>query len=91
MKASVLINGSPSEEFKFERGLRQGDPLSPSLFNILGQVFSAMMKKAESVGLLRGIKVGQNGKTFSHLQFADDTIIFIEPSDESLSNLKRIM
>ena len=55
---SVLINGSPSKEFSPTRGLRQGDPLAPLLFNIVGEGLTGMMREAAQKNLYRSYLVG---------------------------------
>lgn len=47
---SVLVNGSPIDDFCLERGLRQGDPLSPFLFLIAAEGLNILMKKATDCG-----------------------------------------
>ncbi|GMI83242.1 hypothetical protein HRI_001993500 [Hibiscus trionum] len=75
-KIAVLVNGFPTRFFSIKRGLRQGCPLSPYLFNIFGEALSALIKAAVHRGYLCGAKVGSNGTSVSHLQFADDLILF---------------
>jgi hypothetical protein len=73
---SVLINGSPTKEFKMERGLRQGDPLSPFLFLMVAEGFNCLMSKAVMDKEFLGYGVGSDEElTISHLQFADDTLV----------------
>lgn len=57
----VLINGSPQGFFKSTRGIRQGVPLSPYLFVLVMKFFSNMLKKAESMGWIRGLHNSRRG------------------------------
>ena len=76
---SVLVNGCPTEEFFIGKGLRQGDPLSPFLFNLVVEVLSKMMDKARERGMIKGIGFNNDELHITHLQFADDTMLFIDP------------
>lgn len=90
VRMSVLINGSPSNEFNSSRGLRQGDPLSPLLFNIVAELLNLLLGKAAQIGLIKGINLG-SGPTITHQQYADDTIIFIENSSHSCKGIKIVL
>nr|XP_029153455.1 uncharacterized protein LOC114927581 [Arachis hypogaea] len=73
---SVLVNGSPSKPFNMERGLRQGDPLSPFLFVQVVNMLHWMLGEAVSNGRIDPLLVRGEHIELSHLQFADDTILF---------------
>ncbi|XP_071729191.1 uncharacterized protein [Rutidosis leptorrhynchoides] len=65
-------------EFKLERGVRQGDPLSPFLFIIAAEGLNVLTKKAVGNNRYIGVEIGSNKIPISHLQYADDTIFFGE-------------
>ena len=43
--AAVNLNGSPGQSFSIKRGVRQGCPLAPYLFLIVGETLTFMIKK----------------------------------------------
>ncbi|XP_058774729.1 uncharacterized protein LOC131649001 [Vicia villosa] len=88
---SVLVNGSPTKEFKMGRGLRQGDPLSPFLFLIVAEAFSMMLKKAIGMGKFKGYKFDEGDERFSHLQYADDTLIICEKLWSNIWTIKGLI
>ncbi|KAJ0568314.1 putative RNA-directed DNA polymerase [Helianthus annuus] len=90
-RASVLVNGSPTMEFKYARGLRQGDPLSPFLFVIAMEALTGIMKKAISEGIFEGLRCTNDGPLLSHLIYADDVIFLGKWSFGNALNLRRIL
>lgn len=66
---TVVINGREGEEFRPQRGLRQGDPLSPYLFLICAEGFSRLITLAKRDGRLFGTRVGRGNVSVSHFFF----------------------
>ncbi|GKA14061.1 RNA-directed DNA polymerase, eukaryota, reverse transcriptase zinc-binding domain protein [Tanacetum coccineum] len=87
--SSVLVNGSPTREFHINRGLRQGDPLSPFLFIIAMEGLHVAVKDAISAGLYRGLTV--NTLTLSHFFFADDALFIGEWSRANIKSMASIL
>ncbi|XP_057734380.1 uncharacterized protein LOC130949758 [Arachis stenosperma] len=87
----VLINGSPSKPFKMERGLWQGDPLSPFLFVLVADVLHRMFGEAVRNGQILPLLVGRDHVELSHLQFADDTVLFCPLEEKTIKNYRRIL
>lgn len=90
-RISLLVNGSPIKEFSPGRGLRQGDPLSPLLFNIVGEVLNTMLRVSSQKGILQGISLNKDAPPITHLQYADDTVIFLDNTVNSVKGVKRVL
>ena len=88
---SIRMNGKSKDHIVPSRGLRQGDPLSPYLFQLCAKGLSALIKKAVVEGSMEGISVCRNGLALSHLFFADDSLIFCKASIEECESLQRIL
>lgn len=88
---SVLLNGSPTAEFKMTRGVRQGDPLAPFLFILAAEGLHQVLESAKNVGVYTGVQLPNDGPLLSHLQYADDAIFFGDWSNQNARNLIRIL
>ena len=81
ISSCVLNNGFSTGLFKIQRGVRQGDPLSPYLFIIVLEVLAISIRKNKDI---QGIVV--DGFEIKLELFADDLTVFLR-NDGSLRHL----
>uniref|UniRef100_A0A670K0T0 Reverse transcriptase domain-containing protein n=1 Tax=Podarcis muralis TaxID=64176 RepID=A0A670K0T0_PODMU len=77
-KAKLIVNNVVTEEFKIEKGTRQGCPLSPLLFISVLEVLLNLIRKDQ---LVEGIQVG--GKQYKLKAFADDLVLTLQEPESS--------
>uniref|UniRef100_A0ACD5XGU1 Uncharacterized protein n=1 Tax=Avena sativa TaxID=4498 RepID=A0ACD5XGU1_AVESA len=91
-RTAININGEIGPYFTPSCGVRQGDPISPLLFNSAVDALAEILDRAKIAGHITGV-VGHliPGGGISHLQYADDTMIMVQGSDLDIKNLKFLL
>ena len=52
---AIKVNDDIGNHFQMKKGLRQGDPLSPMLFNIVADMLAIMIERAKADGQIEGV------------------------------------
>ena len=87
----VRINDVSSDFFISGRGVRQGDPSSPILFNPVADVFTKMLIKAANNDLISSLLHGFERSGVIILHYAYDTLLFLQNDRSGALNLKWLL
>jgi Reverse transcriptase (RNA-dependent DNA polymerase) len=75
-KSQTVLNGVAERHIILKRGVRQRDPLSPYLFNLVIDFLARWIIKLNDINLLQASFPGCK----TCLLYVDDTLIFIKPT-----------
>ena len=87
----IKVNDQMGSYFQTKKGLRQGDPLSPILFNIVVDMLAIILSRAKEEGQIKGVVTHLVENGLSILQYADDTVLFFDHDIEQAKNLKLLL
>nr|KYP48093.1 Transposon TX1 uncharacterized [Cajanus cajan] len=91
-QSQIIINGEETKPVNPQRGIRQGDPLSPYLFILCTEGLSTLLKRCCGCGDLHGIKFCRGAPEITHhLLFADDCFLFSKATPRDCSKLREIL
>ena len=74
----VIINGGKSDQFKPNKGVRQGDPLSSYLFILAQEVLSRLLDWEFHLKKINGVKASLNGPAITHVMYTNDVVLLFK-------------
>jgi hypothetical protein len=87
----VKVNNHTGNYIKSYKGVRQGDPLSPILFNFVADSLARMVHKDQENCLINGLCDHITPSGIIILQYVDDTIMCIKNDLEKAMHLKLVL
>ncbi|WOL19493.1 hypothetical protein Cni_G28291 [Canna indica] len=82
--SSLLVNDAKGRTFKNKHGLRQGNPLSPLLFNLVYDVLSRLISRAAENDLVAGALYQFFPRGITHILFSDDLLLFSKDDENCI-------
>nr|GFA54722.1 RNA-directed DNA polymerase, eukaryota, reverse transcriptase zinc-binding domain protein [Tanacetum cinerariifolium] len=89
-RGSIIINGSPTKEFQFFKGLKQGDPLSTFLFILIMESLHLSFQRVVDASIFEGIKLSLS-LSISHMFYADDAAFVVQWCDGNITTLVYVL
>jgi hypothetical protein len=87
----IKVNDEICPFFQTKRGLRQGDPMSPILVNIVADMLALLIRRAKADGQIRGVIPHLVDDGLSILQYVDDIVLLLDHDLEQAKNLKLLL
>jgi hypothetical protein len=87
----IKINDTVGQNFQTKKGVWHGDHLSPILFNIVVDILTILINRAKGKWQLSGVIPHLVDDGLSILQYADDTILFMDHNFEQAKNMNLLL
>nr|XP_016509454.1 PREDICTED: uncharacterized protein LOC107826922 [Nicotiana tabacum] len=88
---SILINGQTHGFFKSSRGIKQGDPVSPTLFILAAEALSRGLNALHTNLYFCGFGMPKWSPKINHLAYTNDMIIFSSSDETSLMLIMQVL
>lgn len=85
---TFMTDGTIFGNVQPQRGVRQGDPISPYLYILCAEGLTGIIRQYEDMGLIHGYRIARGAPRISHLLFADDCYVFFKATQMEASNLR---
>ncbi|GKB15416.1 RNA-directed DNA polymerase, eukaryota [Tanacetum coccineum] len=89
-RGSIIVNGSPTEEFQFYKGLKKGDPLSLFLFILVMESLHISFQRVVDACMFKGIALGPS-LHLSYMFYADDAVFVGQWSDANIDTIVHVL
>ncbi|KAL9689691.1 hypothetical protein QQ045_010080 [Rhodiola kirilowii] len=87
----IRVNGNITDFLYPQRGICQGNPLSPYIFLICTEWLSHTFYALHTTKSLKGLRICRQAPRLTHLLFADDSLVFFEVVPNTTSLIKKAL